>query len=110
MSQNLKTRLGGLLVLAIGAVIGWFFILGPLHQAQAGASTVRYSLKAMVLVPGCLVFGLGYLLGGDRLVYHDAQRKRPTPAGWALIAAFLVLAALFYWWFKQQFAALGYGG
>ncbi len=109
MSQDLKARLGGLLVLAIGALIGWFFILGPLHEAQAGAATVRYSLKAMVLVPACLVFGLAFLVRGNKLAYHDAQRKRLTPTGWMLTALFAVLAALFYWWFKQQFAALGYG-
>lgn len=45
MSQDLKTRLGGVLVL----------ILGPLHQAQAAAPTVHYSPKAMA--PACLVFG-----------------------------------------------------
>lgn len=108
MSQDLKTRLGGVLVLALGAVIGWYFILGPLHQAQAGAPTVRYSLKAMVLVPGCLVFGLAFLFGGDKLPYRDAERKRLTPIGWVLVAIFAAVAALCYWWFKQQFAALGY--
>lgn len=110
MSQDLKTRLGGVLVLFTGAVIGWFFILGPLHQAQAGAPTVHYSLKAMVLVPACLVFGLAFLVGGDKLAYRDAERKRLTPLGWGLVAIFAAAAALCYWWFKQQFAALGYGG
>ena len=110
MSQDLKTRLGGVLVLSIGAVIGWFFILGPLHEAQAGAPTVRYSLKAMVLVPACLVFGLAFLVGGDKLAYRDAERKRLTPLGWVLVAIFAAAVALCYWWFKQQFAALGYGG
>ena len=110
MSQDLKTRLGGVLVLSIGAVIGWFFILGPLHQAQAGAPTVRYSLKAMVLVPACLVFGLAFLVGGDKLAYRDAERKRLTPLGWVLMVIFAAAAALCYWWFTQQFAALGYGG
>ncbi|CAJ0789691.1 hypothetical protein LMG19083_01904 [Ralstonia psammae] len=108
MSQDLKARLGGVLVLILGAVIGWIFILGPLHQAQAGAATVCYSLKAMVLVPGCVVFGLAFLVGGDKLAYRDAQRKRLTPLGWVLIAFFAAASAFCYWWFKQQFAALGY--
>ncbi|WP_426399647.1 hypothetical protein ACN9M1_25505 [Ralstonia sp. R-29] len=110
MSQDLKTRLGGVLTLILGAAIGWFFILGPLHEAQAGAPSVRYSLKAMVLVPACLVFGLAFLVGGDKLAYRDAQNKRLTPIGWGLVAVFGVVAALCYWWFKQQFAALGYAG
>ncbi|CAJ0815132.1 MULTISPECIES: hypothetical protein [Ralstonia] len=90
-------------MLAIGAGIAWFFfILGPLRQAQAAATTVRYSLRVMVLLAGCLVFGLGLLIGSDKLAWHDAQRASASPrsAGRS--------SAGFYWWFKQQFSALGY--
>jgi hypothetical protein len=51
-----------------------------------------------------------FLVDGDKLAYRDAGRKRLTPLGWVLVAIFAAPAALCYWWFKQQFAALGYAG
>ena len=56
MGQDIKARLGGIVVLALGAGIFWFFILLPLQQAQAGAPDVSYSTKAFCL--GAILCGV----------------------------------------------------
>lgn len=107
---DIKARVGGILFLAIGAAVGWFFLWRPLQDAQSGAAEIHYQLKAFVLVPACLVFGLAFLFAGSRLNYRNAEKKTLTAVGWLLFAISAVLTAVGYWWLQQQFAALGYTG
>jgi len=106
--QNIKYRLGGLFILAVGAAIGWYFLYEPLQAAKAGAPEVRYSLKAFFIVPFCMVFGLAFAVFGTSLDYRDAERNTLKPLGWALFAVVVIVTAAGFWWFKEQFAALGY--
>jgi len=108
MNQDIKARLGGLFLLLIGGGFGWYFILKPLEAAKNHAAEISYSLKVFVLVPFCLVFGLAFLVMGAGLQYRRADRKNLTLLGWVLFAIGGVLAAAGFFWFKQQFAALGY--
>lgn len=101
-------RLGGLLAIAIGLGAGWFFLVQPLHQAMGGAPEVSYSLRAFLLVPLCLVFGLAFLVLGANFKYRTDDHKNFTLLGWLLFGLVVVLTGLGYWWFDQQFAALGY--
>jgi hypothetical protein len=105
---EIKARAGGLLLIALGCAIAWFFLLQPLEEAQAGVPEVSYQLKAFLAVPACLVFGLGFLVAGAKLNYRDAAAKKLTATGWVLFAVVAVLTAAGYWWFQQQFSALGY--
>jgi hypothetical protein len=57
VNPDLRTRLGGLLSIAIAAGAAWFAILTPLRQARAGAPEVSMMLRAAyVLLPFTLVF------------------------------------------------------
>ena len=106
--QDITYRLGGLVLVAVGLAVCWFFLVEPLHQAMAGATEVSYQLKAFVLVPLCVVFGLGFLVAGSRLEYRTADHKNFTVTGWVLFIAAALLTAAGYFWFQQQFDALGY--
>ena len=108
MGQDIKARLGGIAALALGAAIFWFFILAPLQQAEAGAAEVSYSTKAFILVPFCAVFGIAFLLFGSRFEYRTADHKNFTLAGWLAFAIGIALAGAGWWWYEQQFSALGY--
>lgn len=108
MSKDLLYRLGGVVVIGIGLAFGWFGILRPLQAAMHHAPEVRYSPKIFVLVPVCLVFGAFFLIGGATWPYRDAERKTLTPAGWMLMAAVAIAGLASFFWFQQQFAALGY--
>jgi len=108
MMQDLKFRLGGLVLIAVGVAVGWFFLWLPLQQAQAGAPEVSYQLKAFILVPLCIIFGAGFILAGERLQYRNEQHTNLTVLGWVLFIVAAVLTAAGYIWFQQQFSALGY--
>jgi hypothetical protein len=108
MGTNILYRIGGLFSLAVAAGFGWFFILQPLHQAQAHAPQVEYSIKAFVLVPFAAVFGLFFVLFGDSVAYRNVEKQTPTAAGWVLLLLAIVAGGLGFWWFLAQFDALGY--
>jgi hypothetical protein len=108
MAQDIKLRLAGIAFILGGAVLGWFFALGPLREAQAGVAEISYSTKIFILVPFCLVFGLAFLLFGERFQYRNADHKNFTLAGSVAFIIAAALAAGGWWWFEQQFTALGY--
>ncbi len=108
MSQNIRFRIGGLISLIVSVGFGWFFIWQPLQQAQHHVATVQYSIKAFVAVPALAVSGLFLLLFGDTVPYRNVEKKTPTAAGWILFLVIAAASGLSFWWFKAQFAALGY--
>lgn len=108
MSDDLKTRLAGLALLAGGALFGWMFIWSPYRAAVAGAPEIHYSTKAFVLVPMCLIFGIVMLTIGTRYAYRDAEKQQLTPLGWVLFAAIVILTGVTWWWLETRFTALGY--
>ncbi|WP_200896899.1 hypothetical protein [Devosia soli] len=108
MGRGLLLRLGGLLAIAVGLGALYFFLWLPLQEAQAGAAQVSYQLRVFALVPLCLVFGLIFLLFGERFEYRTPDHKNLTAAGWIALAIVAALTAMGWWWFDQQFAALGY--
>jgi hypothetical protein len=108
MSGGIGHRIGGLICLLVAAGFGWFFIWHPLQQAQAHSPEVEYSIKAFVLVPFAAVFGVFFLLFGDSVPYRNAEKQNFTAAGWILFLVAMVASGLAFWWFKTQFAALGY--
>ncbi|CAN5254766.1 hypothetical protein BH11PSE2_BH11PSE2_18790 [soil metagenome] len=108
MSQGVLHRLGGAASLAIGLGVGWWGILGPIRAAQAHAAEVSYETKIFVLVPCLLVFGLFFLIGGDRWAYRDVARQRPTAIGWVLLVAVAAISAATFFGLQHTFAQLGY--
>lgn len=108
MLQDMKTRVGGLALIAVGAALGWYFVLGPLDEARRGVPEISYSLKIFLIVPLCLIFGAAFLVMGSRLSYRDQERKTLTLTGWILFALIALATAAGFWWFKEQFSTLGY--
>jgi hypothetical protein len=75
MTEDLRIRLGGLLSLAAGLPLGWYFILRPLQQARAGAAEVTMHINAaFVLVPMLLIFGAAFVVGGENARYRDVTK------------------------------------
>jgi hypothetical protein len=109
MSGGVIYRIGGLICLAIALGAGWWGIWQPWQAALAQTGEVRYSLKVFVLVPFAAVYGLFFLIFGDSVPYRNPQKQNFTAAGWLLLLTAAAASGYTFWWFKAQFAALGYG-
>ena len=108
MSQDTRYRLGGAALVVVGVAFAWWAIGTPLARAAEGAETISWQLRAVVIVPAALVFGLFLLIAGDRHPYRNAEQQTLTPVGWALIAAVAVSTAVLYFWMQGRLASLGY--
>jgi hypothetical protein len=108
MSKNLLHRLGGILFLAIAAGAAWFGIHRPLQSAEAGIDVVRWMPKITVLIGMSAVFGLFFLLTGNRHPYRDVARQTLTPVGWVLCGIVAVVALGGYFWMDQTLRGMGY--
>lgn len=105
---DLKARLAGLALIGLGLALAWFFVLGPLDEARKGAAEVSYSLKIFLVVPLCIIFGAAFVVKGSNLSYRNVERQSFTPTGWFLFGLVALATAAGFWWFKEQFTALGY--
>ena len=101
----------GLLFLAAGLGISWFFGLYPLQQAQAGAAQIKYDVKVFVAGPMLAASGLMLLVGGARVgrAFSGAPRTREQHLlVWPVFAVAMAAGGLGFWWFSAQLRALGY--
>jgi len=104
-------RLFGLLFLAAGLGISWFFGLYPLQQAQAGAAQIKYDVKVFVAGPMLAASGLMLLVGGARVgrAFSGPPRTREQHLlVWPVFAVAMAAGGLGFWWFSAQLRALGY--
>jgi hypothetical protein len=108
MHQNLKYRLGGCLALAIAAGAAWFGIYQPLQSAGTGAELVRWMPKITVLISLAAVFGVFFVLTGDRYPYRNVERQTLTPTGWVLFGIVAVAALAGYFWMDFTLRGMGY--
>lgn len=108
MFAEMKYRLGGLLVLLVGTAVGWSAIWQPLHQAQLEADAVTWMPRIVVLLAVCAVFGLYFLVTGNRYPYRDVERSTLTTAGWILFAITAVAGLGGFFWMDMTLKSLGY--
>ena len=108
MFGEVKYRLGGLLVLIVGAAVGWSAIWQPLQQAELAADSVIRMPRVVVLLAVCAVFGLYLLFTGNRYPYRDVERSTLTTAGWILFAIIAVAAITGFFWMDMTLKSLGY--
>jgi hypothetical protein len=109
--SGLKARLLGIVLIGAGLALAWYFGLGPLREAQAGATEVSYSVKLFVVAPMAVLSGLVLLVGGASVadaITHPPRTRRQHLIVWPLFAASLAVGGLAYWWFDAQLHALGY--
>lgn len=107
----MKFKLLGIATFLGGLVAGWFWILGPLRQAQAHAPSIDFDDRLVAVVPGLIVMGLMLMAWGERvwIVLHGTpDNARDWGYRIGMIAVIGGLAWLTWVWFSGQMAALGY--
>ena len=107
----MKARLFGIVAIAMGIALGWFFGLAPLEEARAGAAEIKVELKIFLVGPMLVVSGLALILGGAPV--WDAFNGPPVGKQqiWiTVIVTALALAAggIGWRWMDGQLTALGY--
>lgn len=104
-----RVRLGGLFLLAAAGAAGYFMVFRTYQQALAGDEELRFSGKAVAVIPPFLLLGLGMILGGEgfygALVGSDRKLK---PFGWVATGVGVGLGLGFFVWFERLLKGMGY--
>ncbi len=109
--SEFRARLLGVMLVAGGIALGWFFGIRPLQEAQTGAPAVTYWIKTFIAAPMAVVCGLFLLIGGSRVAHVVMQPPRTRQQHlivWPMFALALAAGGLAWWWFDSQLKALGY--
>lgn len=108
MSQNFRNRIGGLICLLLAGGLGWFAIYQPLQSAKTGAGVVEWVPKVTILVSMSLVYGIFFLLTGDRYPYRNVEKQNFTAVGWVLFIIAAVLAGGGFYLVQKALHDMGY--
>ncbi len=103
-----RKRMLGVLFILIGLVLGYFFIYLKIADMEQ-QKEITYSVKAMVLVPFSMVFGLYYILftpSGSGAWKDLTVKERPI----FIITLVLAAASTFFtvYVFSRQLSLYGY--
>lgn len=105
-----KTRLHGLVVLALTAAGSYVAMAMPYAEALAGKDTVWLTGKLVVAIPLLALVGLGMLIGGERFYRAIATPEhRLTKLGYVVSGVGVALGFGLYRWFEGVLGTIGYG-
>jgi hypothetical protein len=111
MNPDLKTRLGGLMLLVSGGVLSWLSIWKPYQAALAGSPTVSLNTRGIGLAVLFPILGVILLAGGERVNEHFKSVKaagRTNKLSYVYIGLVALVAVGAYMFVKSRFALLGY--
>ena len=108
MSQALKERGMGVLLIALGLGLSYVFIYAPYTSIMAGEPEVSIGLKRALFGPLALMLGLLYVALGERAAALCGRTAPPTWKTNALVGLLLAVSCLPYLWLHAQFVAHGY--
>jgi hypothetical protein len=107
-----RTRIIGVVVLAIGLGLAYVFAYLPLDEARQHAESINVSLKPVVLAPVFALFGVFTLAFGQRgrgwLQIETNGVRKMKPAGWLFTVVALGAGIGFHQWLEAALRALGY--
>ena len=100
----MKTRLAGLVLIALGILFAVLFVYLPIRDGPEGFMG-RVRLNALVFIPLAVVTGLAFVIGGPPVL--GAFQARPKSKGQlALVLSIIigsgVLTGLGYWQIKTR--------
>ena len=102
-------RVGGLVTMAVGAVLGKIFIVDVLQAAKVGQAEVNVYRTGIVVSIICLLLGLLYIIFGDKvenILKFDANNLKFQNVLILLMLAGVGLAG--YVWVNMELSTMGY--
>jgi heme/copper-type cytochrome/quinol oxidase subunit 3 len=110
VTQDQKTRLGGLLFIVSGAFLGYLSIWRTYQEAVAGSRTLvlnRSGIALSILFP---LMGVILAIGGEPAMVHIKAHTagRKTKLGWAYVAIIAAIALGVYYVVETKFESMGY--
>ena len=110
MTQDQKTRLGGLFFILSGAFLGYLSIWRTYQEALAGSRTLvlnRGGIALSILFP---LMGVILAIGGEPVMQHIKTHTAGTRTklGWLYVAIIAAIALGVYYVVQAKFESLGY--
>jgi hypothetical protein len=90
--SRLASRVAGVIATLGGLVLGYFFLLRPLQQAQAHAAEVSGSSKWGFIAPGLVILGIGAILFPGVFDIFESPKVRKPNGSFTGFGIVLVLA------------------
>jgi hypothetical protein len=106
--EHLPERVVGRLLLALTAVLGYFWVYSPLVSAMHHESDVSLSSKMVGILPTTLVIGFAYAVFGERASSILGKPRKPSVAGWVLVAILGVAGFVAHSWLQKTIEGYGY--
>lgn len=104
--KNISTVFLGSLLIAGGLAASYFFLFRKLQMMTERMEQISYSMKAMLLGPMCIVFGLFYMIIQPKSPNITDSREKKW--FYLFMTIMLLVMAVMYFWIKQYAAAYGY--
>lgn len=104
-------RLGGLLLVVIGAFLAKMTIYDVWQQARASAPELSLHMKGVVISIATVLGGLALMIAGPAVEsprLRNPETHKLTGLGYLIVFVLLAPAFGFYWWFEHKLADLGY--
>ena len=110
MTQDHKSRLGGLVFIIGGAVLGYLSIWTPYQEALAGSQSVSLNRSGIALAILFPLLGVILIIGGEAASDHiKAQTSgKRTKLGWIYTAVIAAIALGVYYVVQHKFETMGY--
>jgi hypothetical protein len=107
LGGSMKERVGGVVMIIFGALLGYLCIYQPIESARNGEASVSISLKGALLAPIGLL-GLMYLVLGSRVTAIMGTRQERKPASYVIVVGIILLGIGTYIWLRTTLQSYGY--
>jgi hypothetical protein len=99
---RLPARVVGLLMLALGGLLGYLGVVAPLHAIARHEQHIRYHYEATVAAPAILVIGILYSALGSRAsrLLGLKGAERPTQLGLVLLGVLVLAGFVLHGWLQ----------
>jgi H+/Cl- antiporter ClcA len=104
--KNISPVFLGSLLIAGGLIAGYFFLFRKLQMMAEMVEQISYSMKAMLLGPMCILFGLFYII--IRPKSPNITDSREKKWFYLFMAVMLLIMAGMYFWIRQYALTYGY--